>query len=64
MPKFTLTMSARSNGETVTTSYTFELGRRVSEEYLIRSYQEFYSDRTDIEVVEYYELASETLAAA
>lgn len=63
MPRFALVMSARSNGQTVNNSYNFDLGYPVSEEFLIRSYQEFYPTHSDIHVISFTKVESEELAA-
>lgn len=61
MPKFALEMSARSNGQTVYNSYNFDLGQPVSEEFLIRSYQEFYPTHSEINVVSFVRAGDEEL---
>lgn len=59
MLKFTLTMSAEFQGENITHSYTFEVGKRFSQEYLVQSFQEFYPQYANVEVISYEEVERE-----
>ena len=63
MPRFTLAMSARSNGQTVYNSYNFDLGQEVSEEFLVQSYKEFYPTHSEVRVVSFAKAESEELVA-
>lgn len=63
MPQFVLAMSARSNGQTVYNSYNFDLGKEVSEEFLVQSYKEFYPTHSEVRVVSFTKVESEELVA-
>lgn len=59
MPKYLLTMSAKHNGEIVTSSYNFEAKSQISENKLISDYQDFNPRHNDIRVISYIEIASD-----
>lgn len=63
MPRFALEMSARSNGQTVYNSYNLDLGKEVSEEFLVESYEEFYPTHSEVRVVSFTKVEREELVA-
>lgn len=59
MPKFSLIMSAESNGEIFHNSYNFETTRPISEEEILQSYEEFYPAYTGVKIVSFQEVGTE-----
>ncbi|MGV3600042.1 MAG: hypothetical protein ACO1N1_02500 [Dyadobacter fermentans] len=64
MPRFSLVITASSDGTIVHNSYNFAMNYRPTESELLQSYQEFYPGHADVEIILFGEIEESIVAEA
>jgi len=64
MPRFSLVITASSDGAIVHNSYNFTMNYRPTESELLQSYQEFYPSYADVKIILFAEVEESIVAEA
>lgn len=64
MPRFSLVITASSDGAIVHNSYNFTMNYRPTESELLQSYREFYPSHKDVEIILFAEIEDCIVAEA